>query len=179
MSREAFEALPAELVLRELRYRVRRRGFRSKSITLVTTLLDPRKYSKDELAEQYLGRWRIETNLRHLKITLGMDVLRCQTVEGVLKELTTFVLVYNLVRAAMARAARRQGVPPDRISFIDALRWLRDADRSPAGLNLIVNPLRPGRVEPRVLKRRPKEFPLMKEPRPTLRQALLKQTVAA
>jgi hypothetical protein len=182
MTQEAYDALPSELVVRELRYRVRRRGFRTRTITLVTTLLDPEKYPAKELAEQYLGRWEIEINFRHLKTTMGMDVLKCKTVEGVLKELAVYVLVYNLVRLVMLRAAGRQKVPPDRISFVDALRWLRDArdsDDPEAMLDLIVNPKRPGRVEPRVVKRRPKKYPLMTRPRQELRQALITERLAA
>lgn len=182
MSREAYDALPGELVVRELRYRVRRRGFRTRTITLATTLLDPEKYPAGELAEQYLRRWEIELNFRHLKTTMGMDVLKCKTVDGVLKELAMFVLVYNLVRLVMLRAAQRQKVPPDRISFVDALRWLRDARDSgdpDAMLNLIVNPKRPDRVEPRVVKRRPKKYPLMTRPRQELRQALITERLAA
>ena len=123
--------------------------------------------------------WKIETNFRHLKTTKGMDVLKCKTVDGVLKELAVFVLVYNLVRLVMLRAAQRQETPPDRISFIDALRWLRDARGRDEVIDLIVNPLRPGRVEPRVIKRRMKEYPLMKRPRDELRQRLLSGRLAA
>ena len=108
-----------------------------------------------------------------------MDVLRCKTVEGVLKELAVFVLVYNLVRLVMLRAAQRQKVPPDRVSFIDAWRWLRDARDAREVTDLIVYPRRPGRVEPRVIKRRMKEYPLMKQPRDQLRQLLLSGRLVA
>jgi hypothetical protein len=108
-----------------------------------------------------------------------MDVLRCATVEGVLKELTVFVLIYNLVRRVMCAAARRQEVGPSRISFIDALRWLRHAQPGEELPELVVNPERPGRVEPRVRKRRPKQFPLMKRPRDALRKALRRKRPAA
>lgn len=179
MTQEQYDALPDSLVLRELRYTIKRRGCRSKVITLVTTLQDPRKYPADELAEQFRGRWEIETSFGHLKTTMGMDVLKCKSVEGVLKELAVFVLVYNLVRLVMLRAAQRQKVPADRISFIDALRWLRDARDGGVVMALIVNPKRPGRVEPRVIKRRMKEYPLLKRPRDELRQLLLSGTLAA
>lgn len=121
MTAADFEALPASLVLRELRYRVEQRGCRTQQVTLVTTLLDPALYPAEDLAELYGQRWQIETNLRHLKQTMKMDVLHCTTVDGVLKELTMFALVYNLVRAVMQAAAVRQGVPVERISFADAL----------------------------------------------------------
>src|SRR5207302_8741603 len=128
-----------------------------------------------EVARLYGLRWRVETNLKHLKETLGMDVLRCATVAGVLKELTLFVVIYNLVRRVMCEAAERQAVEPDRISFIDAWRWLRHARPGDALVDLVVNPPRPGRAEPRVRKRRPKEFSLMKKPRAILRKALRKK----
>ena len=120
MSPEAYAALPASLLVRELRYQVPR-GCRTRQVTLVTTLLDPELYPAKDLAELYGQRWGIETNLRHLKQTMKMDVLHCQTVNGVLKELTVFALVYNLVRAVMYEASQRQHVPVERISFADAL----------------------------------------------------------
>jgi hypothetical protein len=172
MSPAEYDALPESLVLRELRYTVDRPGFRTKKVTLVTTLIDSQKYPKSELEEQYQKRWQIELNFRHLKQTMGMDVLKCKTADGVLKELAVFTLVYNLVRLVMLAAAAQQGVPPDRISFVDALRWLRDAASDPAEMRLIVNPDRPGRIEPRVKKRRPKQYPLMNQPRDELRQAM-------
>jgi len=106
-----------------------------------------------------------------------MDVLKCKTPEGVLKEMAVFTLVYNLVRLVMLHAAEQQGVAVDRISFIDALRWLRDAVSNPATMTLLVNPDRRGRIEPRVRKRRPKQYPLMTQPRDELRQALKSETV--
>ena len=179
MTREQYDALPDSIIVRELRYTVTRKGCRSRTITLVTTLLDPRTYPVDELAEQYRGRWNIEVNFRHLKQTMKMDVLKCKTVAGVLKELAVFTLVYNLVRLVMLRAARRRNVPPDRISFIDALRWLRHADNAIELMDLIVNPERPGRIEPRKVKRRNLRYPVMNKPRYELKQALQSQTVAA
>jgi hypothetical protein len=121
MSAEAYGELPALLHLRELRYTVPRAGYRTREITLVTTLVDAVTYPVSELAQLYKARWQIETNLRHLKQTMKMDVLHCETVEGVLKELTVFALVYNMVRAVMCAAADRQGVAVERISFADAL----------------------------------------------------------
>jgi hypothetical protein len=127
MTAEEYAQLPESLVVRELRYTISARGRRTRVVTLVTTLLDPEKYPAADLAQLYGLRWQVETNLKHLKQTLKMDVLRCGTVEGVLKELTVFVLIYNLVRRVVCEAARRQGVKPERISFIDAWRWLRHA----------------------------------------------------
>lgn len=169
MSAEQYAALPDSVVVRELRYSVHQKGFRTKEATLVTTLLDADRYPLEELAEQYRRRWEIETNFGHLKITMKMDVLKCKTVDGVLGELQVFALVYNLVRQVMLEAARRQRVAVDRISFIDALRWLQTADLSDDLPALVVNPHRPNRYEPRVVKRRPKQFPLMKKPRRQLK----------
>lgn len=179
LTAEAWTALPATLRVRELRYTIARPGFRVHTVTLVTTLLDPVRYPKQKLAEAYGLRWTIETCLAHLKTTMKMDVLRCQSVRGVEKELTMFLLVYNLVRMTVLEAARRQGVPPERISFVDALRWLATARPGDELPELVVNPKRPGRVEPRVRKRRPKQFPVMKKPRAELRQELLAQSLAA
>src|SRR4051794_13841903 len=170
-----YEALPAALLVRELRVRVRTPGRRVRTITLVTTLLDRRRYPKEVLARLYEKRWQTEVNIRHLKQTLRMDVLRCETWRGVWKELLVFVIVYNLVRRVMLEAARQQGVEPDRISFADALRWLRAAKRGEALPRLKVNPERPGRGEPRVQKRRPKKYKLLNEPRSVLRKKLLHQ----
>jgi hypothetical protein len=101
-----------------------------------------------------------------------MDVLKCTTVEGVLRELHVFALVYNLVRQVMLIAAEQQQVDFRRISFIDALRWLQTAKPGDEVPELVVNPLRRNRIEPRVRKRRPKEFPVMKKPRRQLQNEL-------
>lgn len=179
MTAEQYAALPETLTVRELRYEVSRRGFRTNTVTLVTTLLDAELYPLEALAELYWVRWRAEINLRHLKQTMKMDVLKCTTEEGVLKELTVYAIVYNLVRLVMIEAARRQGVAPDRISFVDALRWLVQAEPGDELPELVVNPDRPGRAEPRVKKRRPKQYPLMNKPRAEWRKELLEQEVNA
>ena len=127
MSAEQYALLPGRIQVRELRYRVACKGFRPEEITLVTTLIDAELYPARELASTYHRRWSIETAFRHLKITMNMDVLKCKTVEGVLKELAVFVLIYNLIRLVMLEASRQQKVEVDRISFIDALRWLMNA----------------------------------------------------
>jgi len=175
----AWAALPASIRVRELQYTIARPGFRVHTVTLVTTLLDAQRYPKAKLAEAYGLRWTVETAFGHLKTTMKMDVLRCQTVQGIQKELTMFLLVYNLVRMTVLEAAQRQGVPPERISFVDALRWLATARPGDELPELVVNPFRPGRIEPRVRKRRPKEFPVMKKPRAVLRQELSTQGLGA
>jgi hypothetical protein len=179
MTAEEYAALPETLIVRELRYQVGRPGFRTRTVTLVTTLLDAELYPLDALAKLYGTRWRVELNLRHLKTTMKMDILKCKTVEGVLKELTVYAIVYNLVRMVMVEAARRQGVDVERISFVDAMRWLAGARPGEELPELVVNPERPGRYEPRVRKRRPKQYPLMTKPRSVLRKGLLVQEVNA
>jgi hypothetical protein len=178
LTAEQFATLPESLVVRELQYTVTRPGFRVKQITLTTTLVDADRYPVEQLAEAFRLRWTIETSFGHLKTTMKMDVLRCVTVQGVTKELTMFLLAYNLVRMTMLEAARRQEVPVERISFVDALRWLATADPGDPLPELVVNQLRPGRIEPRVRKRRPKEYDLMNKPRAVLRQLLAAQPVA-
>ena len=172
MTIEQYEALPSQLTVRELRYKINKQGFRVKQITLVTTLLDHELYSLEDIAELFRRRWEIETNFGHIKTTMGMDVLKCKTVDGVLRELHAFALVYNLVRQVILESARRQQVPVNRISFIDAIRWLQTFDhkRQPAEIQLL--PIRPDRCEPRVKKRRQKEYTLMTKPRKVLKQRL-------
>jgi hypothetical protein len=172
-------ALPRYVVVRELRYRVPTPGFRTRQVTLATTLLDPDRYPATALAELYRGRWQVETNLRYLKQTLGLAVLKSRSVAGVEKEILVFALVYNLVQSAMAGAAAAQGVPRERISFVDALRHLRWPLAATAPPGLWVNPHRPDRYEPRVRKRRPPEYSLMTQPRAVLRKALRRKDDAA
>ena len=99
MSTEEFGGLPERLAVRELRYQTGGQGFRTRSVTLVTTLLDGELYPLEALAKLYGVRWRVELNFRHLKTSMKMDILKCKSVDGVLKELTVFAIVYNLVCA--------------------------------------------------------------------------------
>jgi Transposase DDE domain len=164
-------------VLREVRYDLDRPGFRTHQITLVTTLLDAEIYRVADLAELYHQRWRVETALAQLKTSMQMDVLHCNTGPGVLKELTVFAIVYNLVRMVMCQSATFQQIGVERISFVDALRWLSAPSTGmPLGA-LFVNPARLHRV--RVKNRRPKSFPLMLKPRQALRRQLLQQALGA
>jgi hypothetical protein len=177
LTREALAARPETLVLREVRYHIGRPGFRTRQITLVTTLLDAEIYRVADLAELSRQRWQVETSLAHLKTTMRMEVWHGQTVPGVLKELTVFALVYNLVRMVMWHSAILQHIAVERISFLAALRWLGAPSTGMPLIALIVNPVRPYRVEPRVKKRRPKSFPLMIKPRQELRRQLIQQTL--
>jgi hypothetical protein len=171
---EQYAALPDELTVRELRYRVAVPGYRVREVTLVTTLLDAVAYPASELAGLYYRRWQVELNFRHIKTSMKMDVVRCETVAGVLKELAVFCLAYNLVRSVMGESARLQGVATDRVSLVDAVRWLIGVEESDASV-LVVNPSRRGRVEPRVVKRRSKKYWRMTEPRAKLRKQLPKR----
>jgi Transposase DDE domain len=174
-----FAALPAVLVVREVRYQVRTPGFRTHQITLVTTLLDTALYRADDLAALYGTRWEVETHLGQLKTTMHMDVLHGNTVLGVLKELTVVAIIYNVVRLVISQSARLQQVDAARISVLDALRWLRTSHTSMPLSALLVNPARPQRGEPRVKKRRPTACPFRVKPRHELRHLLILQPLGA
>jgi len=173
MTQSQYDLLPDEIEVRELRYQVHRKGFRVKQVTLLTTLLDADVFTLDELADLYRRRWEIETNFGHIKTTMKMDILKCKTVDGVLRELHVFAIVYNLVRQVMVSAAQRQNVEVNQVSFIDALRWLQTAKEGDELHRLVVLPQRPYRYEPRVKKRRPKKYKLMMKPRKQLKEALV------
>ena len=179
MSRRAYDDLPESITVRELRRTVTGPAGNPVTLTMVTTLADPRAYPAAALLDLRRRRWDVETNIRHLKSTMRLDVLRCRTEDGVRKELAVFCLVYNLVRVTMLEAARRQDIPVARVSFADAYRWLRHARPGDAMPPLLTNPHRPGRAEPRVVKRRAKPHDLMNKPRDALRKALKKQGNAA
>ena len=172
MSDEQWASMPESLELRELRYTIAAKGQRTHVVTIATTLLDPMLYPKESIAELYGVRWQVETHFAELKTTLRMRKLKCKTEEGVRKELAVYCLVYNLVRAVIVKAAAQQGVTPDRISFIDAIRWLLTAAPGEAIPRLVVNPRRAGRHEPRVVKERHASYPRMTTPRMELRKSL-------
>jgi hypothetical protein len=172
----------AELTVRVLRVKVHIPGFRTKTVTLVTTLSDAEAYPADELAALYLRRWRIELWWRHLKTSMGMEVLRCKTPAMIHKELEMYLIGYNLIRGLMAEAAALHGQPAEQLSFkgsVDAVRQyspliaqarsakkqrrLRQDLLRVLALDLV--PERPGRSEPRAVKRRPKPYPLLTEAR--------------
>jgi len=173
-----WQLVPKELSVRVLRFQLQVRGFRAQSVTLVTTLLDPKAYPAEELARLYARRWRIELWFRHIKTSLGMETLRCQSPKMVHKELEMFLIAYNLIRALMIEAGAIYAVPVERISFkgsVDAARHYSNAiaqARSKKKQRQLVAhlleilaadrvPERPGRREPRALKRRPKPFALL------------------
>ena len=169
--------LPRFLQDRVIRYRIKRPGWRTIEVVLATTLLDAAAYPASEIADVYMSRWNIEINFRHLKQTMRMDVLRCKSVEGVQKEIAAFALAYNMVRLVMLDAAQRQNVAPDRISFVDAMRWLQLAQEGEAIPTLKINPKRPGRFEPRLKKRRKYGgYGLLTRPRKEAKKQLARKT---
>jgi hypothetical protein len=172
MDQAQFDALPEELTVRELRYTVQVKGWRSRVVTIATTLLDPQVYSKQAVAQLYGMRWRIETHWGELKTTLNMRRIKCKTEAGVRKELAVYALAHNLVHVAMMHAALLQGVKVRRISFVDALRWLCSATVEEPMPELVVNPDRANRVEPRVIKNRESPYSKMTKPREVLRRRL-------
>lgn len=188
----AYAALPATLELRELRVPIAVPGFRTKSVVVVTTLLDPQAYRARELADLYRQRWHAELDLRSLKATLGMDVLRCQTPAMVRQEIWAHLLAYNLIRTVMAQAAVTVGSRPRELSFKGALQTMtafaeRLLGAAPAQAEELHEWLliaiathavgdRPNRSEPRARKRRPKAYPLLKQPRTAARKQLRAKT---
>jgi hypothetical protein len=172
-----------------------RKGQRTRVPTLATarlsspksTLLDPVLYPKDKILELYGVRWRVETHFAQLKTLLKMRKVKSQTSQGVLKELTVYALVYgstelaevNLIHLVMLKAANRHGVLPHRISFIDTVRWLLSASPGEPLPELLVNPHRPDRHEPRVVKDQQDSYTKMSRPRAELRKGLKTQSVAA
>jgi Transposase DDE domain len=189
MDEATHEQIPEAIEVRQLRVHVRRRGFRTRVLDLVTTLLDADIYTKEELASLYRQRWQAELDLRSIKIALGMDVLRGQAPAMVRKEIGMTLAGYNLVRATMAEAAKEHRRDPRRLSFKGALQsllafaeQLRTSTGAKRGwlweiiLEGVANDQvgdRPDRVEPRARKRRPKPYPLLVKPRKRARSALL------
>jgi Transposase DDE domain len=189
MSREEFAVLPRVLLRRELRVRVAQAGFRTQQFVVVTSLLDPVASPARELAALYRARWHGELDLRSIKQTMKMDVLRCQTPAMVRKEIWGHLLAYNLVRGMMAEAARRHELAPRQLSLQGARQTLEAfrgalSRATPGAAEILIDVAlraiashrvgdRPDRVEPRVRKRRPKAYPLMHEPRGKLKKRLL------
>jgi hypothetical protein len=193
MDEETYGQLPEELVVRELRIKVTQPGFRVDELVLVTTLLDAAEYPKEEVADLFLKRWNIELDLRSIKDVLQMDVLRCKTPEMVEKEIWMHLLAYNLIRGLAAMAAEAHDKQPRLLSFKgalqtmtafqDAMRHARPSDRQSL-LEAMLAAIachevgdRPGRVEPRANKRRPKPQRFLKEPRHHARKRLLKKAI--
>ena len=182
LSADEWALLPAQITVRIIRFSATIRGFRSRRITLVTTLLDPKLFPAQDLVGLYARRWRLELCLRDLKTTMGMEQLRCKTPDMAEKELLAYLVAHNLIRCLIAEAVARYPVDLERVSFkgsVDALRQYSDAiakARNPKMrrqlwedllLNLTRDLVRsrPNRSEPRAIKRRPKPYPLLNQPR--------------
>ncbi len=181
-SARAWKRLPAQIKVRIIRFSVTIRGFRNRRLTLVTTLLDPRLYPAEDLVGLYARRWRLELCLRDVKTTLGMEQLRCKSPEMAEKELLAYLVAHNLVRCVIAEALGSSSVDLERVSFKGALDALRQYSAAMARarhqktrrrlwedllltLTRDLIPDRPNRSEPRALKRRPKPYPLLNQPR--------------
>ena len=189
MDQETYDQMPKSLTLRQIEVNVTQPGFRVESLVVVTTLTDPKEYSKDEIAELYHKRWLVELDIRAIKCNLGMDVLRCKTPEMVRKEIWTCLLAYNLIRKTMLQAAMESGLSPRQLSFTNAMQtmaasWvvLPTLERPKIALVITVqlasltSPIvgtRPNRIEPRAVKRRPKPMRLLTMPRDAAREQLL------
>jgi putative transposase len=192
MDDKTYARMPESIDVREVEVLVDEPGFRTESLVVITTLTDPQRYTKDDLAELYRQRWLAELDIRAIKITMGMDVLRCQTPHMVRREIWTCLLAYNLIRQTMLASAQGSGRSPRQLSFTAAMQkiaagWvlvplLDDASRSlvievhlcDLAMHLVGD--RPNRVEPRAIKRRPKPHKLLTEPRDKARAALLAST---
>ena len=188
MSEELYGQIPETLTLREIRFDVAVPGRRTEAITVITTLTDSDTYSAEDIATLYGLRWNVELDIRDIKQTLGLDHVRCKSPHMVRRELWVTLLGYNLIRKVIATAAVVHGKQPRRLSFTLTCQtvlasWIllstgsaRNAHQLWAvALASIADqevPLRPGRIEPRVLKRRRHRYPLMHEPRDVLREAL-------
>jgi hypothetical protein len=189
LTESEFAALPQTITVREIYYYIFIPGFRTQQVSLITTLLDTKTYPSLEIVKLYGFRWEVEVNLKHLKTTLGMDVLRCKTPSMVRKEIYVYLLAYNLLRSLMWSAGTTYSTHPLRLSVQGTRHHLNNfmtqlltADSTKRQqiyrtlLKVIVHkavPERPGRSEPRVRKRRPKAYPLMTKSRYELREQLL------
>jgi hypothetical protein len=188
MSHATYATMPETLAVRELRFNVDNPGFRTQEIIVATTLLDERTYRKRDIADLYHRRWLAELDLRALKRTLGMEQLTCKTPEMVRKELWAHFLGYNLARKVAAQAAWERGLCPRQISFaatvqtLEAFRELLIATDERVSicrqmfLAIATHEVgdRPGRVEPRCIKRRQgNQYPTLKMPRDQARARLL------
>jgi hypothetical protein len=171
MEAALWRSLPPELSIRVVRYAVPRRGYRTRVVYVATTLLDALAYPPQTIARLYGHRWNIETCFNQLKTHAKMNTLKCQTLDGVIKELIMYLIVWNLVRMTMARFARRVDISAWRVSFMDSVRWLCRllTGAGATELKLLINPDRAGRWEPRKLKRRLKFHDMLAEPRQHLK----------
>ena len=189
MDPQTYDRMPASIEVREVYVRVDVPGFRTESFVVVTTLTNAAAYPKGDIAELYHHRWLAELDIRAIKITMGMDILRCKTPEMVRKEMWTCLLAYNLIRQTMLQSAQKAGVSPRALSFTAAVQsiaasWLVIvlSDDALAALLIAAASVslaehvvgnRPGRIEPRAVKRRPKPHHLLTKPRAQARAEMI------
>lgn len=191
MDKETYRQMPESITLRQIEVKVQEPGFRVESLVVVTTLTDAQAYSDHDIAELYHKRWLVELDIRAIKCTLGMDVLRCKTPEMVRKEIWTCLLAYNLIRRTMLQAAKNKDLSPRQLSFTHALQamaasWVVLPTLDNATIHSMINTQieglasllvgtleRANRVEPRAVKRRPKPLRLLTMPREQARKLLL------
>jgi hypothetical protein len=193
LDRKTYQTLPESITIREVRIPVVQTGFRTKSIVVVTTLLDPWQTTKEDLATLYRARWNNELDLRSIKTTMQMRELRCKTPELVRKEVWTHILAYNLIRTMMAQAAAKHGILPRTISFKGTMQTLEAfqpllelrTTRNPAHRLRVYHYLldaiathrvadRPDRYEPRVKKRRRNHYNWLTKPRAEMKRDMAK-----
>ena len=186
MDEATYATIPKTLTLRMIRFNIRVPGRRTRAITIVTTLVDPNQYSAEAIAELYGYRWNVELDIRQIKQTLNLDHLRCKTPAMVRNEFWTTLLAYNLIRRIICTAAIAHGKAPRRISFtrtcatiLAAWSTLSLGQYHPRAMKTLLQQIasletldRPGRIEPRVLKRRRHRYPLMRQPRQKLKKHL-------
>jgi hypothetical protein len=190
MNEAEFAALPSTLLVREVCLRLTRRGFRHQTLIVVTTLLDAKRYSAWQLTQLYGLRWQAaQVNLRHLKTTLKMEMLTAKTPEMVRKEIWTHLVAYTLLRTLMWQASATSERTPFQLSFQGARQQFNQiitllATQAKSVRQRLYKvlleqvatdllPVRPHRSEPRVVKRRPKPFPRMRQPRSVLKAKLI------
>lgn len=193
IDRKTYATLPEALTVRECRVRVEQRGFRMRTLLIATTLLDADEFTKDDLALLYRARWNAELDLRSLKQTLQMDMLRCKSPELVRKEIWTHILAYNLIRTIMAQAVTKHGIEPRTISFKGAIQTLeafqpviaiqgqRDVSLRRSLYAQLLNAVaahrvadRPGRFEPRRRKQPHRKHEYLNVPRHELKCLMAK-----
>ncbi|MCA9185708.1 MAG: transposase [Planctomycetales bacterium] len=193
MDAETYAQIPQTLTLRELRFNVVAPGRRTRTIDIITTLIDANEYTSEDIASLYGFRWNSELDIRSIKSNLNLEHVRCKSSEMVRRELWTTLLAYNLIRCTAAGAALLHDKQPRQISFTSTCQYVLAS-----WMTLSLSPMtrerlddyvkkvlkqisrcevanRPGRLEPRVVKRRPKPYHLMQQPRSELRRQLRKR----
>jgi hypothetical protein len=189
LAEKDWKSLPDELEVRLIKHRIYENGFRSHEVFVLTTLTDSKYYPAEEIAKVYQRRWDVEVDLRHLKTSMGMDILSCKTPQMVEKEVVMYMIAYNLIRAKMVLAAKAKDIELSRISYKSTIQAFQQTKSFLIGLSereiqkmkelfydditsSTICPKRDSYIEPRVVKRRPKSRMRMSKPRAELRQEI-------